>query len=146
METPFDRAKTNSRGFLMTQKEIENSRSQFASKACKHLKSIVHRVIISPDEISKVKRMAEEQKNLESGTASGEERKPAETPDFRLVQAKARKNAQGVVETEYVMVGGIQKLTSKKGEPFMVVRLGRLELLAFPNKNAGKPVESTKSN
>ena len=50
-------------------------------------------------------------------------------PDFRVVQTDRDKDGKVV----YKNVGGIWKNTSKTGKEYLVLNIGQLRLLVFPN-------------
>ena len=55
-------------------------------------------------------------------------------PDFRVVQTE--RGPEG--ETKYRNIGGMWRKTSKSGNEFYSMSIGKLRLLVFPNENKGE--------
>ncbi|MEM4272229.1 MAG: hypothetical protein QXH30_01450 [Candidatus Bilamarchaeaceae archaeon] len=68
-------------------------------------------------------------KEARKGTEEGPQFGSGERPDFRVVQTDRDRDGKSV----YVNVGGMWKRTSKNGNDFYVLRIGRLKLLVFQN-------------
>lgn len=56
-----------------------------------------------------------------------------EKPDFRVMQPDRDKDGNSSLKS----VGGMWKKTSKNGNEFYVLNIGRLTLLVFPNDKTG---------
>ena len=80
--------------------------------------------------------MARKQIVEEEETEARGEPEPAKgpKPDFRVVQAE--RGPEG--ETKFRNVGGMWKKTSKSGNDFYSMSIGKLRLLVFPNENKGE--------
>ena len=53
-----------------------------------------------------------------------------ERPDFRIVQPSTSRDGK----SEFVDVGAMWKATSKAGNEFYTLKIGKLKLLVFPNR------------
>ena len=68
-------------------------------------------------------------KGAKKGPEEGQQMGAGERPDFRVVQTDRDRDGKSV----YVNVGDMWKKTSKNGNDFYVLRIGRLKLLVFQN-------------
>jgi len=67
---------------------------------------------------------------LGGGEAGAGVKAKGERPDFRVVQAGS--DIEG--KATFANVGGMWRQTSKAGNEFYTMRIGKLKLLVFPNK------------
>jgi uncharacterized protein (DUF736 family) len=67
------------------------------------------------------------EENIEEIEINKEENKK---PDFRVVQPSTDKDGKPIL----INIGGMWKKTSKTGNVFYVLRIGKLKLLVFENK------------
>nr|WP_304764829.1 hypothetical protein [Candidatus Burarchaeum sp.] len=87
------------------------------------------RGIASPPLVAAV----EEDEGIElggNGEAGAGVKVKGERPDFRVVQAGS--DIEG--KATFANVGGMWRQTSKAGNEFYTLRIGKLKLLVFPNK------------
>jgi uncharacterized protein (DUF736 family) len=67
------------------------------------------------------------EENIEEIEINKEENKK---PDFRVVQPSTDKDGKPIL----INIGGMWKKTSKTGNVFYILRIGKLKLLVFENK------------
>ena len=73
---------------------------------------------------------AEEDEGIELGGSGAAPAMKGERPDFRVVQAGS--DIEG--KATFANVGGMWRQTSKAGNEFYTLRIGKLKLLVFPNR------------
>ncbi|GEM_PF-896232 len=70
-----------------------------------------------------------EERQGRSDSAEGQGPKH-ERPDFRIVQPSTSRDGK----SEFIDVGAMWKATSKAGNEFYTLKIGKLKLLVFPNR------------